>query len=350
MIEKTRLLVARALMAASVCAILAATGDARAQTPHDPAGAEQLFNTARDLLKSGDWAGACAKFEASMALDPAVSTELKIAKCLEHDGKLARALSAYQEAIKHNRERSDQPEKRRKELDDFAHAQLAALEPRVPRVRVVVRDPPPGVRVRRGTAELPLAALGEAMPADPGAVRVVAEAPGFARTERQVDAVEGKTVEVEITLAREALTPVAPPPPVPPPPVAAPPPVPPPPAAPPVVTPPAASSGQRTAGIALLAIGGAGLATAGVLGIVTLVKVSQSSGPCNGGRMCNQDGFDLRSEARTTQTAGFVLAGIGAAATAAGAIVFATSPKTPSAGVVLQPRLTFGGAALRGDF
>ena len=40
---------------------------------------------------AGDWPKACAKFDASMQLDPSPSTLLNVAECLEHDGKLARA-------------------------------------------------------------------------------------------------------------------------------------------------------------------------------------------------------------------------------------------------------------------
>jgi hypothetical protein len=310
---------------------------AHAQPTRDPAGAEQLFNSAKELLKAGDWKGACAKFEASLALDPSISTELKIAKCHEHEGKLARAWSDYQEAIKHNRELSDRPEKRRLELEEFAKAQLADLEPRVPKVRVVVPEPPPGLRIKRGAVELPLAALGDALPADAGTLHITAEAPGFATVERDVVVVEGKTVDVEITLSREAAAVPAP---------AAPPEAPlttqasPPPALP--------GNRQRTAGIALMAVGGVSLATAGALGIVTLVKVAQSRGPCNPQNKCDEFGFDLRNQANTTQSAGFVFAGVGAASAAIGAVLFARAPRVSS--VRLRGGVGPMGVFVAGDF
>src|SRR5262245_30190103 len=69
----------------------ATRSECRAEEKTDPFAAEALFNSAKELLQAGDWAGACAKFRKSMALDPAVSTRTKIAKCLEHEGKLAQA-------------------------------------------------------------------------------------------------------------------------------------------------------------------------------------------------------------------------------------------------------------------
>src|SRR5688572_14952271 len=110
-----RLSVALALALTTLCA----APPALAQTARDPAAAEALFNTAKELLKAGDWANACAKFRASMELDPAVGTQIKIAKCHEHDGKLATAWYAYQRARQLNREKVDQSEARRRELDEF---------------------------------------------------------------------------------------------------------------------------------------------------------------------------------------------------------------------------------------
>src|SRR5690349_15880908 len=60
--------------------------------PRDAAAAEALYRRGRELLSAGNWAEACAKFDASMALNPAASTMLNIARCHEHEGKIAQAL------------------------------------------------------------------------------------------------------------------------------------------------------------------------------------------------------------------------------------------------------------------
>ena len=335
---------ARAPAALLIAAAASAWGaPAFAQTARDPAAAEALFNTAKELLKAGDWATGCAKLRASMELDPAVGTQLKIAKCHEHDGKLALAWYAYQRALQLNREKLDQTEARRRELDAFTAAQIAALEPRVPKLRVTVASPPPGLKLLRDGAEIPTAALGDALPIDAGDHEIVAEAPGFERERRMATATEGKVTEIAITLRADAAaaTP-APPPVIPPPPVA--------PAAiarapssarPARVAPDrggaAASAGstQRTAG---LVVGGAGivsLAVAGVFGLQALGKVSDSDAYCGvngaGPNDCTQDGVTLREEAGTRQTIGFVLLGVGAAAVTGGVVLYVTAPSAAKA-------------------
>ena len=47
----------------------------------DHAAADALYEEGQALLKAGNHAAGCARFEASLALSPAASTMLKIAKC-----------------------------------------------------------------------------------------------------------------------------------------------------------------------------------------------------------------------------------------------------------------------------
>ena len=71
-----------------------------------------------------------------MILYPAASTLLNIARCYEHDGKLALAWSAYQRALVINRE--TQGEERKRALEEIAQKGLAKVEPRVPRIKIVM--------------------------------------------------------------------------------------------------------------------------------------------------------------------------------------------------------------------
>src|ERR1700733_5728227 len=153
---------------AVISAILLIAGQAAADPVRDPPGAEKLFETGKELLQTGDWTNACAKFAASMDLDPAVGTLLKIAKCHEHEQKLALALYDYQRALTLNRQMVEQSEARRAELEEFTSNAIKVLEPRVPLLRVIVRERPSGLRVWRNDRELPASALGEPLPVDPG--------------------------------------------------------------------------------------------------------------------------------------------------------------------------------------
>jgi PEGA domain-containing protein len=182
-------------------AALLVVAPARAD-PGDSAAAEALFRSARDLVEAGDYAGGCPKFEASLALNPSASTMLNIAKCHEHDGKLATAWSDYNRALvlSHETKGAD----RKKKLEALASKGIADLAPRLPKLKITLGARPPGVTVARDGSELPTAALGEALPADPGPHEVRATAPGYTPVTRSVTLEEGKTAEVAITLESAA--------------------------------------------------------------------------------------------------------------------------------------------------
>ncbi|WP_437673561.1 PEGA domain-containing protein [Sorangium sp. So ce131] len=171
---------------------------AGAQPARDPVAAEALFKAARVLVEKGDDAAGCPKFEASLALNPSASTMLNIARCHERAGKLATAWQDYHRALTLNRETAG--EQRRRGLEELAQKGIAALEPRLPKLRVVVSGAPAGLEVQRDGAMLPAAALGEPLPADPGAHEIRASAPGHQAETRSVALAEGETVTVELTL------------------------------------------------------------------------------------------------------------------------------------------------------
>jgi hypothetical protein len=323
-----------ALVVPLVFLLLASASSAWAQIVRDPAAAEELFQHGKTLLLSGDWEAACAKFRGSMALDPAVGTLLKIARCDEHDRRLALALHDYQQALELNRTKADQTEARRAELDAFARAALAELEPRVPRFRVAIETPPPGLRVTRGGEELPPGAFGEALPVDPGAIEVVATAPGYRTQRTTVQVLEGVQTGVSLSLVPlESDAPAdrtsAP--------------------APPSVD--ASRTGSwRARRIGAYALGGAGLVTlgvAGVFGIETLAKVNQASPYCVH-QVCKQTGYNLIGEASQMQDASFILLAAGASLVGAGVVLYLTTPGKGSES--LSVGLTVPSCVLRGTF
>src|ERR1700733_7933644 len=74
--------------------------DASAQPRRDPAAAARMFDEGVDLLKKESWDDACAKFRASMELDPSAGTQINVALCHTHEGKPALAWRDYEEARK----------------------------------------------------------------------------------------------------------------------------------------------------------------------------------------------------------------------------------------------------------
>jgi hypothetical protein len=312
-----------------VVALLFHAATSSAQPARDPALAEELFKSAQACLAANDWQCACPKFSASMDADPSVSTQINVAKCLEHDGKLTLAWAALQDAIKLNRTIAYPDETRRAKLGEYAQKTLDALEKRVPKIRIVVAGHPEGLAVQRDGSALPIAALGEPIRVDPGEHEIVAEAPGYAKERRVMKLSEGQVEEVSITLtkavagapANPSITPSGAPAEGTPAPDAG--------AAGPV------SSTQKIAGWSVFGVGIAGLGAGGILGIVTLSKshAADSSDAClhptndTNITACNSQ----RDAARGFQTGGIAAAVVGGLVAAAGVVIVATAPRAGAA-------------------
>jgi hypothetical protein len=299
----------------------------------DRAAADALFYEARDLVRAGKRAEGCAKFEASLALSPAASTMLNIARCHEQDGKIATAWADYTRALSLN---GDTPGvERRRELEGLARKGLHALEPRLPRLRIVVASAPPGVEVWRDDKAIPAAALGEALPADPGLHQVRVRAPGYREETRAATLDEGKTAVVEIALQK----------------------------APEGQAPSGAREGRRPGwsrptGIALTAAGGVGLGIGAVTGILSLNKISAIKSSC-GGRYCqagdteDQGSLSSAKALGKASTAGFIAGGVLAAAGVVLLVVHPDRAREPAAGGArpssLAPRMQVSLGAGRFD-
>src|SRR5690349_333753 len=92
--------------AAPLLLLLLSFGSTAAAQPvkqHDNAASEALFRAGRADIEAGNYAAGCPKFEASLALSPSAGTMINIAKCHEHQGKIATAWSDYNEALALNK-------------------------------------------------------------------------------------------------------------------------------------------------------------------------------------------------------------------------------------------------------
>ncbi len=193
------------LAATTIAISVAGTAAAQADpTEVDPAAAA-LFRKGRELIAQGDWDGGCAKFRASLARHTSASTVLNLAKCAEHYGKTASAWALYQRAVVVNRE--TRLEKRRRALDEIARAGIAKLQPKLPRLFVVVADAPEGVDVQESGRSLPLE---EAVPLDQGTRKITVSAPGFEQSTHNVELKPGETARLEVQLKRVPEQPEAP--------------------------------------------------------------------------------------------------------------------------------------------
>jgi hypothetical protein len=160
----------RVVTAALALALGVTTGSAYAQS----AEAEMLFREGKRLLKKGEIAEACDKFEASDRLEPTAGTKLNLADCREQNGQLATAWTTFIKAASAAK-RADKDGKREAE----ARRRAAALEPRLIYLTILVPDDNrvEGLVIKRNNREVDPELWNERVPVDPGEYAIVAEAP-----------------------------------------------------------------------------------------------------------------------------------------------------------------------------
>ena len=320
---------------ALVIVVLLLTGTAAA----DPA-ADAAFARGREMLKVGKYAEACDAFEESHRLKPRIDAQFNIALCSEQLGKLATALALYRELA----QTLDTPARRAKS------AELAAqLEPRVPRLRIIVgearkrtRRPPPELAVRVNGVRV---TNYDDLPIDLGSNPVAAIAPGFLDWSGQVSAAEeGKVVTITIDLERdpEAIRtdgeeggteepdpppggddrkPVAPP----------------------------GSSNQKAYAVVTLALGGLALGGGITYGVLARSAWSDARIACGGDTVCDASELALGTRYRdqahqrgNISTALFIAGGV---AVTAGIVLWATAPKARKS-VAIAPSASASSAGL----
>ena len=195
-----RAVISRRLAIAGALAFGLVASAARADNPGavpDPV-AQALFQDGRDLVDKGQWDAGCTKFEASMLLYPAASTLLNIARCYEHQKRLASAWSAYKRVQVLNRETLG--EERKRAIDEMVDAAIKGLTPRLPKIKLAMPRSVLGVTIRKDGEELPAAVLGTELPVDAGEHEIVVEAPGYRPFRQKLDVKESAVREVTITL------------------------------------------------------------------------------------------------------------------------------------------------------
>jgi hypothetical protein len=117
---------------------------------------------------------ACGKFDESQRLDPGGGTLLNLAVCYESAGRTASAWATFRKAL------HVAIQDARADRQSFAEQHLTALQPRLSRMRVVVRDEVrlPGLRILRNGIELREPAWQHSLPVDPGRHVIEVHAPG----------------------------------------------------------------------------------------------------------------------------------------------------------------------------
>ncbi|NUP12207.1 MAG: tetratricopeptide repeat protein [Polyangiaceae bacterium] len=291
----------RALLAVSV---LAAVTCPRLAWADDTAAADALFVDGKTLMENGRLEEACPKFEASFELSKALGTLLNVADCRERNGDLAVALDAWNRALALATEKGD-------DRKTYADERRAALEPKVPKIALDVKLGAEKLAITLDGKPVDEAKWGLVIYVDPGTSAIEVLRGDTVLDKKTVEAREGETKRVAIDLDAIAK------------------------AHPKKVVRPVekVSPAQQYAGIVVMSVGLAGMATFGILEGVAFAKRAEADG--EGGcidrdedtTICSPRGYELAQEAGDLAEIGQWM-GVGGLATAAvGLTVFLTAPK-----------------------
>lgn len=292
-------------LTSSVAMHAAADPDPPKRPPADAARAERLFTEAKKLVHDGRHAEACIKLEESERLDSALGTQFNLADCYEHTGRLARAWALFTRVGATARAAG------KRERERAALERASALEPKVARITLSIKDPVPGLEVQRDGVAWSREAIGQPEVVDPGPVSITAVAPGRADFTTRFVLVAGETRTVEVP----ALAPIAPPP-----------------AAAPVSAPPVRESeglrGQQVAAIAVGGIGVVAFAVGSAFGIVALTKHNEAKSVCPEPSACtDRDAASTWTDATSAGTISTIGVVVGIVALGAAGALWFTTPR-----------------------
>jgi hypothetical protein len=296
--------------------------------------AEELFQQGRTALEARDYATACDRLSASLAIERAVGTLISLAQCEEGAGRLASARQHWQEAADFADATGD-----RLNRGPVARKKVAELDPKVPRLVVrLAAGAPEGTTVKRDDVDLGGKVFGVALPVDPGPHVVTVVAPGHAARKYSIAAEAGDKVVVEVEPGPPAASPGSS--------------LSPSSAQAAVVSPsPAPSSpshrGARPIAWAARGLGIVGVGVGSYFGADALSKWSAAKSDCGAGCADGTGARNERSQAlgsATVSTVGFVVGGVGLAA--AVWLWLAPAP-SETAGLRLEPSIGPEGAWLR---
>lgn len=284
-----------------------ALGDSNAQR------ADELFAEGRKLVLEGKYAEACPKFDEAYRLRPGVGTLLNLADCHERHGKTASALRVFEEALALAEQSKD-------DRSALAQARISALQPRVPKLTVVV-PATTGVQVTLDGAALPGEQWGSPIALDPGSYTIAATAPNQPPFSQEVELFRGAvTVNVSFETRRATAAPALAPRPE-----------------------PSADqrrplSTQRMVALGVAGVGVVGLGVGAGFGLASLSAKRDADDRCQLGPkadQCDQPGVEAGDRAIARGNVATIAFIAGGAAVAAGAVLWFTDRPSQEQGAVV---------------
>jgi len=191
----------RMLAAATLVTALARPG--LANLSNDAAAASELFRQGLSDMLAGRYETACPRLEESQHLDPQLGTLFTLAECSAKAEKIASAVAYYEDflaATKKLHKASVLAYERRIRI---AESQCAALKSDIPWLTLIFPDDaPPGTVVKKDGIVLGPAAIGIALPIDPGQHVIVTEAAQGGAVETRISIERGEKKQLLLQLGR----------------------------------------------------------------------------------------------------------------------------------------------------
>lgn len=185
----------KVLVTAAIASIVAAAAAVPREARADSAAADSLFKAAKQDMTDGKIAEACPKFEASFREEELLGALLNAADCREQQGRLATAWAHFGHAV-------DLATKNQDKRLKYAQERRDKLTPRLPKLKVIVTNPVPDVRIYRGDQELTAGTFGEALPVDPGDTVLQVTLHDEVLWDQTISCSEGQTVERTIDVKK----------------------------------------------------------------------------------------------------------------------------------------------------
>lgn len=323
---RLRVAVSIALSIAGPTALLAQPASSDAQKR-----ADALFSQGQRFLKNKEYAVACAAFEQSQKLDPAIGTQLNIALCYEQWGHVAVAYHAFLEAARLAEPASD-------ERGPKALLRAQELKPKLATLTLTISDqglpadkPDPAAVIVLDGKGLNKRKMHK-MLLDPGAHQLEVRAPGREPVTKKFSLVMGQREEFELDIPAPLQGIKA--------------------------APPSRSTRRLAVGWTLTGLGVVGAGAAGYLAVVARrdYRAEFKSNCSSSTNECNEAGYLATHDARRRANIASIVAGGGLAFAVTGVVVLLTGRSSRNAAtgsawyVVPEVGPDGGGMTLAGSF
>ena len=319
-----------------------------AQSAEDKAAARTLGTEGIKLANTGDCEGAVDKLSRAESLYHAPTILGRLGECQVALGKLVEGTENLNRVVREPLPANAPPAYA--QARDRAQGVLDSALPRIAKLKIVVEPNVPGLEVLVGDKPVPTALLGAERPTDPGTHQVVARAPGYHPASAEVTLIEGGAQSVSLVMIADQTA-----------------------AVPAETTPPppaqtqssttaqpadvASQGSDKTLVYVLWGVGGAGLLTGTITGVMAMGKQGDLDDKCSSNGTCPesaQDTLDSANNLALVSTIGF---GVGIAAAAAGTILYFTAADSAAAlpsfqvyGTTARPYVSPTGAGVVGQF